>query len=1213
MKAQPAPGRFVAVGGPRLLAHCLLLLVASGALAQKGLAVLSVVPRSGGEQAGISPGDLLTGWRTTPSKTGDSEAAPLRSPLGLAAVEVAHGPGGGVVLVGERDGDSREWSLSARSWGIRARPGLSERALRGYDRAIGSFAAGQVDAGVASLRELATNVESPDQAAGLLLEAARELAAVDRAEDAGPVFEEALARLRGSPRPLVAALYREFGGILARLSRHRAAVVAFEHALAAWEELGNEPLGVAVARLDLAEAVLLLGDLDRAEGELERAAAAVRELAPASELGAVLLSRLGKIQLERGTLDRAEDLLREALDCFARVAPRGLGVATAHDDLGILLRKRGELDESESQHLLALRIRQELDPEGLTVAQTLNGLGILVYRRGELDLSESYHRRALEIRQRLAPGGLDVSKSLVNLGGVSHVRGDLAATQDYFERALEIRRRLAPRSLIVANSLHNLGVVYHSRGDLPAAEAAYRAALAIEERVAPRSVDAAQTLSDLGSLLLDRRDVAAGEALLRRAVELHQELTPGGPFAKDALVNLASAVEARGDDAGAMELTRRALALGVRMAPDGLQTAVEHQHLGRLALERGDLELAQREIERAFEIRRAKVPDGLDLAKSYSALADLASAHGELETAREHHLQALEIRQRLSPGTFYEAETLQALGRIAEQLGKTEEAIGWLERAVDAVGTVMERMGGRQLARAEFMAHHLPAYHRLVGLLITSDRATQAFHVVERSRARTLLALLAERDLDLKGILPEPLERERRALELELDRFQARISSLHPRDDRAEIETLLERQLDLHNRQALLRDEIRRSSPQLAALRYPQPLDLDAARATLTDGCVLFSYLVAHEASWLFVIMPPSVPGSGLSVYRLDHGAEELGRRVSILRSLIERGGEEGRVEDAYVERARWLFDELIGPAGELYAEAARIVISPDGPLHALPFSALVTIDQGGRPVYLAEQKAIHKVASATLYAELQEVGSSVRPPPLRLVAFGDPALSQPGAGTDDSLRDAQLSILSEQRGFRLGALPYSRSEVKALGDLYGSSAKIFLGADATEEAAKVMARRAQILHFACHSVLDEEAPMSSALVLSRDTADAPGRDNGLLQAWEIFERVRLHADLVTLSACQTALGKEVSGEGLMGLARAFQFAGARSVVASLWSVSDRSTTELMRKFYSGLIAGRSKDEALRAAQLHLIRGGAGKSAATPFHWAAFELYGAWR
>jgi CHAT domain-containing protein len=222
------------------------------------------------------------------------------------------------------------------------------------------------------------------------------------------------------------------------------------------------------------------------------------------------------------------------------------------------------------------------------------------------------------------------------------------------------------------------------------------------------------------------------------------------------------------------------------------------------------------------------------------------------------------------------------------------------------------------------------------------------------------------------------------------------------------------------------------------------------------------------------------------------------------------------------------------------------------------------------------------------------------------LVAFGDPAYGEGAAG---AAADPELRSLVDRRG-ALTALPSTRREVEEIVSLYGGGATAWLGQEATEERAKAIGNEARIIHFACHGVLDEHSPLDSALALSIPTTPGEDHDNGLLQAWEVFERVRIDADLVTLSACETALGKEAGGEGLIGLTRAFQYAGARAVLASLWSVGDASTAELMKQFYSHLRAGQSKASALRQAQVDLMRDPATRH---PFHWAAFELVGDWR
>lgn len=170
--------------------------------------------------------------------------------------------------------------------------------------------------------------------------------------------------------------------------------------------------------------------------------------------------------------------------------------------------------------------------------------------------------------------------------------------------------------------------------------------------------------------------------------------------------------------------------------------------------------------------------------------------------------------------------------------------------------------------------------------------------------------------------------------------------------------------------------------------------------------------------------------------------------------------------------------------------------------------------------------------------------------------------------------------------------------------------ARTYLGDAATEERARAVSRGVSVVHFALHGITNDRLPLNSALALSISDRPDPKGANGLLQAWEIYDNIRLDADLVTLSACETAIGKEMRGEGLIGLSRAFLFAGARSVLASLWKVTDRSTSELMVRFYTSFRKHAAKDEALRDAQLHAINSG---TYAHPYYWAAFQLYGDWK
>jgi CHAT domain-containing protein len=237
-----------------------------------------------------------------------------------------------------------------------------------------------------------------------------------------------------------------------------------------------------------------------------------------------------------------------------------------------------------------------------------------------------------------------------------------------------------------------------------------------------------------------------------------------------------------------------------------------------------------------------------------------------------------------------------------------------------------------------------------------------------------------------------------------------------------------------------------------------------------------------------------------------------------------------------------------------------------------------------------------------------------------RVVGFGDPSYPRPLAtgspssnATARSGRDSSLTGSPAPRGvlasgLELTPLSSSRTELEVLKRVYPGHAETWTGRDASEARVMSAAPGASVLHLACHGFVDERFPMESGLALAIDPGHGDAGDNGLLQAWEIFERLRLDADLVTLSACDTGLGQEDAGEGLLGLTWAFLYAGADSVLASLWSVSDASTAALMARFYRELSAGVPEAEALRRAQLALLDDPRDRA---PFYWAPFHLVGA--
>jgi CHAT domain-containing protein len=485
---------------------------------------------------------------------------------------------------------------------------------------------------------------------------------------------------------------------------------------------------------------------------------------------------------------------------------------------------------------------------------------------------------------------------------------------------------------------------------------------------------------------------------------------------------------------------------------------------------------------------------------------------------------------------------------------------------------------------------------------------------VERSRARSFLTLLEERDL-FSGEVPAALQRSRQDNAARYDQALRELARWTPKDGASAREELLRKLSRLRREREEITAEIRKASPRLSALREPQPLDLAAARNALDPGTLALSYSVGENRTALFAVTREG----GLRVKVLPIGEKRLRRDVE---RFLEQVRQPAGSQTAPSDLARSLYHDLIGPVAGLVRRSERVLILPDGPLYRLPFGALVR-DTGGHRQFLAEWKPLHTALSLTVYGALRasrgEPARTAAAKPAQLVAFGDPRYPKELTATGDPARRALGPGL---RSFNWAALPYSRREVERIAEDY-PEAHLYLGEEATEEHAKAVSRDARVLHFATHGYLDDRTPLDSALVLTIPEGLTADRDNGLLQVWEIFESVRLDADLVVLSACESALGRELGGEGLIGLTRAFQYAGARTVVASLWDVTDQVTAELMARFHRHYAAGLAKDEALRQAQIELIRHpvrittAQGQmvetDASAPFFWAAFQVFGDWR
>jgi CHAT domain-containing protein/Flp pilus assembly protein TadD len=940
-----------------------------------------------------------------------------------------------------------------------------------------------------------------------------------------------------------------------------------DHKSAAW----------LLMRLSLLESAA--GRTDQATALLDQALADARA-AQRPDIESQLWIQLADVLSTADRQEESAQAARHALSIRERDAPDSLAAADALCKLAFPM---AWLDpEGARLERRALEIRTRLAPESLATAASLNNVANSADVHGDSRTAAELFRRSLAISERLEPDTNGLAEILQNVCGNDDERGDLASAEANCRRSITVRERLGREDLGLAASLHNAAIVARHQGNLDRAEQLQVRANAIRQRIAPVSRDTGWGLSELGVIEMDRGDLDRAETLFRQAEQILSAKAPkDSPHSATTLYNLA-----------------------------------EINYL------RENLEQAEANLRQALVFYEERAPGSLEAALYLNELGTVVAKVGRSAQAEGYFDQALAIRERVAPYSYVTAESHHSLGMLLWKAGRVGDAEAHLRRALDILDVQTGKLGGSEETRAGFDAKYSDYYRDYIELLMQLRRYKDAFHFLERSRARSLLMMLAERDIVFEADIPTDLEEERRLTDFEYETVQGQIRKLSPTKDAKAIDEALGRLGEIRQKQELVAKKIRALSPKYAALRYPEHLDLAETQGALDSGTLLISFSVGKEKSFLFVVSADPKRGPPLSVFTLPVGEKALRDSVQAFRTLIEWN----KSSPELFSRSRSLYDILLKPAEALIAKADRLLLLPDGPLHSLPWAALVRDVKAGQAQYLVEWKPIHTAASATVYAELRKSRRENRQPPtFEVAAFGDPkypSLARPapvarrGDGTDEAAEapedlDQEPNVRAVMRGgYRLDPLPRSREEVQSITALYAPRAEAFLGENATEERAKSLGKDIPLIHFACHAILNERFPLDSALVLTIPEHPKEGQENGLLQAWEIFEKVRIDADLVTLSACDSGLGKEMGGEGLIGLTRAFQYAGARSVLASLWKVEDQSTAELMRRFYQYLKAGTTKDEALRLAQIDLIHSPAFSS---PKDWASFELIGDWK
>ncbi len=704
-----------------------------------------------------------------------------------------------------------------------------------------------------------------------------------------------------------------------------------------------------------------------------------------------------------------------------------------------------------------------------------------------------------------------------------------------------------------ARTLYNLGATLLGQGEKPAALRHLNAALQLWRALGERAWEAA-TRNTLGNAYLSQGETQQALDAYHAALAFYRPLKQLRGEAQ-VLSNLGLVYRALGQPALAATHYRQALALNRALGERRLEAVTLH-NLAEVYLQQRAYRRAVEYCELALPLHKATA-DHIGTGHTLEHLGTAWFWLGQPQRALAHYQAALALVRRLGARQL-EARTLNDLGTVYAKLGEPQRALECYEQA---------------LALARAVAHRGGEAHTLAGLArLARERGQWAAARAHIEAALQIVQVLRTR-VDSRELRATYFATQRDFYEFYLDL----LGRLHEREPQAG-----------HAARAFDASEQARARSLLDLLAQPletaleaEPLGAAALQAQLEPDTALLEYVLGREGSFLFV-----VTRDALHSYRLPPQAT-LEPLVQTLRAALGRPsrGAFGR----YVNAAQQLYALLLAPAETVLRNYPRWLIAPDAALYHLPFEALLT-SAAAQPQaayqtlpYLLRQRTLSYIPSASVLASLRQRAVPAPGGPA-FMAFADPAY---------------------ETNSGLARLAQAQREVSAIARLFPANAvQLFAQAEASETAVKTLSalRRAQHLHFATHGRMNESQPQASGLLLAR----AP-TDDGLLQISEVLA-LQLQAELVVLSACETGLGKTLSGEGVLGLTRAFLAAGARSVAVSLWQVADDSTAELMIEFYQQANSSADRAAALREAKLKLL---AQRRYAHPYYWAPFVLSGA--
>ena len=892
----------------------------------------------------------------------------------------------------------------------------------------------------------------------------------------------------------------------------------------------------------------------------ERALAINKEQDNKQEVGRLLMN-MGNIYKSTGEVSRAIDAYTQSLAMVQQISNKVME-AHALGSLGFAYSGLSDYTTANNYFQQAL-VLAEQNGDVNARGTYLGNIGVVYKKWGNFAKALAKMQEALALHKKIGNRGGTILH-YTNIANIYERQGNYLHALDYHKQALAVSQAINAKHQ-TSRVLGNIGVVYVELGELNEALIYFQRALQLKRETGFKEGEAA-ILADIGKIHQNRSEYGAAEDSFEVSLKVARTIKEEEDEST-ALIALGDLQVERKNYPQALNYYQQSLALIKRMGQKEQEGGL-HLAMGKVHLEKSDLATALSFFQKSLNLGMKM--DAFDLMQ----------------------------------------ESLAGLAAVAEKQKRYDDALKYYGQAIDKIESVRERLK-IEAYKTKFIAGKLEIYEAVITLLIRMGRFEDAYNYLQRFRARSFLEILSPQHIDFaEGVTPGRLQRYR-DWEQKLREIYGLLGNEYGKEETqrnvkliAALNDSLQRIQSQHQK---ISDEILLHHPRYAQLTgIAQPLGLrEIQQKILRPKLTLVEYFVGPEITAVYVIQPDTFHCELLTIKR-----ETLEEQVRQLRQPFTdvKAGKIKNLADVdfNVKLAQQLYERLFKPIEKHLAQNTQLLIVPDGVLHYLPFEALVTGVEKTRHDpqvtfarfencrYLVEKYAITYLPAASVAAVEKNNEQRVVD---RLLAFGSPDF---GRFTDSS---ATAIFVKASQGLLFA--PLSDRDVREVA-LIMQPADTFFKKEATEDRFKREAGKAASIYLSTHAIADESQPMYSLIAFAQN--DDP-KEDGFLHTYEVFN-LRLNADLVTLSACETGLGELSRGEGLIGLTRAFIYAGAPSVLVSLWSV-DESTAALMKIFYQNLKDGMTKAEALRQAKLKLLRTREnGVSFAHPFLWAPFVLVG---